>query len=41
MRDPEKKFGLPFTAFMVLFTIFGIPMLIATPFLLSGFIGRP
>jgi hypothetical protein len=26
---------------MVLFTIFGIPIIIATPFLLAGFIGRP
>jgi hypothetical protein len=26
---------------MVLFTIFGIPLIIATPFLLSGFIGKP
>ena len=25
----------------VLFTIFGIPIIIATPFLLSGFIGKP
>lgn len=28
-------------AAMVLFTIFGIPLIIATPFLLAGFIGRP
>ena len=26
--------------FLVLFTIFGIPLLTALPFLLSGFIGR-
>ena len=26
---------------MVLFTVFGIPLIIATPFLLSGFFGRP
>ncbi len=26
---------------MVLFTIFGIPIIIATPFLLAGFIGKP
>jgi hypothetical protein len=26
---------------MVLFTIFGIPLIIITPFLLFGFIGRP
>jgi len=26
---------------MVLFTIFGIPLIIATPFLLYGFIGKP
>ena len=30
-----------FHAFLVLFTIFGIPIIIATPFLLYGFIGRP
>ena len=28
-------------AALVLFTIFGVPLLIATPFLLSGFLGRP
>ena len=28
-------------AALVLFTIFGVPLLIATPFLLSGFIGKP
>ncbi len=26
---------------LVLFTVFGVPLLIATPFLLSGFIGKP
>ncbi len=26
---------------LVLFTIFGVPIIIATPFLLSGFIGKP
>jgi hypothetical protein len=26
---------------MVLFTIFGIPLIIATPFLLYGFLGKP
>ena len=26
---------------MVLFTVFAIPLIIATPFLLSGFLGRP
>ena len=41
MREPAKKFGFPFTAFMVLFTIFGVPLIVATPFLLAGFIGRP
>lgn len=29
------------TAAFVLFTILGIPALIALPFLLSGFIGKP
>ena len=28
-------------AALVLFTVLGIPALIALPFLLSGFIGRP
>jgi hypothetical protein len=28
-------------AAMVLFTIFAIPLIIATPFLLSGFLGKP
>ncbi len=28
------------TAF-ILFTVFGIPLLIATPFLLAGFLGKP
>jgi hypothetical protein len=28
-------------AAFILFTIFGIPIIIATPFLLFGFIGRP
>jgi hypothetical protein len=36
-----KKHGPAFHAFLVLFTIFGIPIIIATPFLLYGFIGRP
>jgi hypothetical protein len=31
---------LSFTTFMVLFTIFAIPIIIALPFLISGFIGR-
>jgi len=41
MTTPAKKFSVPFTLFMVLFTIFSVPLLIATPFLLFGFIGRP
>ena len=28
-------------AALVLFTIFGIPLIIATPFLLYGFLGKP
>jgi hypothetical protein len=36
-----KQRGPAFHAFLVLFTIFGVPILIATPFLLAGFIGRP
>jgi hypothetical protein len=26
---------------LVLFTIFGVPLIIAAPFLLSGFLGKP
>jgi hypothetical protein len=36
----HKKYSLSFTTFMVLFTIFAIPIIIALPFLISGFIGR-
>jgi hypothetical protein len=41
MTTDTKKRSPAFHAFLVLFTIFGIPILIATPFLLAGFIGRP
>lgn len=38
---PEKtKRSLPFLAFMVLFTLFAIPIIIALPFYIWGFIGR-
>jgi hypothetical protein len=41
MTTPTAKKKSPaFHAFLVLFTIFGIPIIIATPFLLAGFIGR-
>ncbi len=40
-RPVEKKHSPAFHAFLVLFTIFGIPIIIAMPFLLFGFIGRP
>ncbi len=40
MPQPTKKSNLPLTTFMVLFTIFGIPIIIALPFLIWGFIGR-
>jgi hypothetical protein len=40
MPAPAKKTRVPYHAFLVLFTIFGIPILIALPFLLAGFIGR-
>ncbi len=40
MSSTQKKQSLPFAAFMVLFTIFGIPIIIALPFLIWGFIGR-
>jgi hypothetical protein len=36
-----KKHSPAFHVFIVLFTIFGIPIIIVTPFLLHGFIGRP
>ena len=39
MTPPAKK-SAAFHAFLVLFTIFGIPIIIVLPFLLSGFIGR-
>ena len=41
MTTDSKKRSPAFHAFLVLFTIFGIPIIIATPFLLAGFIGRP
>jgi hypothetical protein len=40
MLGTHKKQNLPLAAFMVLFTIFGIPIIIALPFLIWGFIGR-
>ncbi|WP_439623486.1 hypothetical protein [Gemmata sp.] len=40
MPPVAEKRGVAFHAFMVLFTIFGIPIIIVLPFLLSGFIGR-
>jgi hypothetical protein len=36
---PAKRRSPAFHALMVLFTIFAIPIIIALPFLLSGFIG--
>jgi hypothetical protein len=36
---PARKRSPAFHAFMVLFTLFAIPIIIALPFLLSGFIG--
>ena len=41
MTTDSKKRSPAFHAFLVLFTILGIPIIIATPFLLAGFIGRP
>lgn len=35
----DKKHGPAFHAFLVLFTILAVPIVIALPFLLSGFIG--
>ena len=40
MVGTPRKYNLPFTAFMALFTIFAIPIIIALPFLIWGFIGR-
>lgn len=41
MPPPQVRRHRPlFHAFLVLFTIFGIPILIALPFLLSGFLGQ-
>ena len=40
MTPPPKRHGPLFHAALVLFTIAGIPLLIALPFLLSGFLGR-
>ncbi len=37
---PKKPASVAFHVFMVLFTIFGIPIIIVLPFLLNGFIGR-
>ncbi len=39
MTPPAKK-SAAFHSFMVLFTIFAIPIIIILPFLLSGFIGQ-
>ena len=40
MPPPVKKNPFAFHTFLVLFTIFAIPIIIMLPFLLSGFIGR-
>lgn len=39
MTTTAKKHGPAFHTLLVLFTIFAIPIIIALPFLLSGFIG--
>ena len=39
-RPVEKKHSPAFHMFLMLFTIFAIPIIIALPFLLNGFIGR-
>jgi hypothetical protein len=39
-QPAERKRSAAFHAFLVLFTIFAIPIIIALPFLFSGFIGR-
>jgi hypothetical protein len=40
MPPPVKTTPIAYHTFLVLFTIFAIPIIIALPFLLSGFIGR-
>jgi hypothetical protein len=37
---PPKKHGFLFHAFLVMFTIFAIPLIIILPFFLAGFVGR-
>jgi hypothetical protein len=37
---PPNRHGFFFQAFLVLFTIFAIPLIIILPFLLAGFVGR-
>lgn len=37
MPPPAEKKSAAFHAFMVLFTIFAIPIIIALPFVFSGF----
>lgn len=39
MTTPTRRNNPALGALVVLFTIFAIPIVIATPFLLSGFIG--
>ena len=41
MNATTKKHSPAFHLFLVMFTIFAIPIIIATPFYLSGFLGRP
>jgi hypothetical protein len=40
MNPPVRPKSAAFHAFMVLFIIFAIPIVIILPFLLSGFIGQ-
>lgn len=37
---PKTKVNIPLHAFLVLFTIFAVPLIIFLPFLLAGFVGR-
>ena len=39
MPTPKTR-GFLFQAFLVLFTIFAIPLIIILPFFLAGFVGR-
>lgn len=37
---PKKRLNVPLHVFLVLFTVFAVPLIIFLPFLLAGFVGR-